>query len=831
MKKRRNSKGFTLAEMLIVVAITVILMGVAFISVQYYQRSMTRLEFDGIAKEIFVAAQNHLTSAEGQGYLQNTNFGTKGTYEDDEKDGVYLALKSDEILELILPFASVDETVRAGGTYIIRYQPSSGTVLDVFYSLPGKSSMLTVAGVGLAAEDYLTLMGGFTGEGNKARENYSANGKKGVVGWYGGADTLPVGTRLQTPEIIIHNEEILWVEIKDKNTLSSNGPSLKLTVKDNVSNTQLAFDLSSLADDRVQSLTDEDEYHRYAVILDDITTAGMLFSDLKDINGKSFIPGENVSVEAVALNNSALTNVAYSGKKTTNSLFADIDASEGDGKTVYTALADNFRHFENLDKSRSSFDEQKAVKDSEGNEVTVSAAKQLIDMNWGGDISDKSDEAPKGFLDQIHALRKQLYGSDPDSVIIYKDGNTAVTTKADTLYPVSPDFALAYEGGNHVNYNVKVDHSGATGLFGSLADSSKVENLKLIDFDITGTASAGALVGTATGTTISNVVAYNSENNDSKYDNDDTTTDKKPNVTATGAAGGLIGSMTGGKVEKSAAAVYVKGGTDAGGLIGAATNGASVTASYSGGHTYSGVPTGAEQKYDDAHKSVYPVRYYDKDNKPLYNVIASGGTAGGLIGTAGDTTISGSYSTCSASGTTTGGFVGTSTGSISNSYCTGLVMEPGDSVANHGAFAGTADMSKLSNCQFFEIINEIKRDEGNNEISGYDYLRPLGNVKKSETVGVAAFDASADSYNSFVGGQSSWAEAKAAPYDMGGTETYGLKAFYKVDGKSCYIFPTVEKLNELGTAENKIDIEEDDFVKAPYAHYGDWPAPEEFIFN
>lgn len=815
MKKRRNSKGFTLAEMLIVVAITVILMGVAFISVQYYQRSMTRLEFDGIAKEIFVAAQNHLTSAEGQGYLQNTNFGTKGTYEDDEKDGVYLALKSDEILELILPFASVDETVRAGGTYIIRYQPSSGTVLDVFYSLPGKSSMLTVAGVGLAAEDYITLMGGFTGEGNKARENYSANGKKGVVGWYGGADTLPVGTRLQTPEIIIHNEEILWVEIKDKNTLSSNGPSLKLTVKDNVSNTQLAFDLSLLADDRVQSLTDEDEYHRYAVILDDITTAGMLFSDLKDINGKSFIPGENVSVEAVALNNSALTNVAYSGKKTTNSLFADIDASEGDGKTVYTALADNFRHFENLDKSRSSFDEQKAVKDSEGNEVTVSAAKQLIDMNWGGDISDKSDEAPKGFLDQIHALRKQLYGSDPDSVIIYKDGNTAVTTKADTLYPVSPDFALAYEGGNHVNYNVKVDHSGASGLFGTLTSGSKVKNLELIDFVITATSgNAGALVGTATGTTISNVVAYNSENNDSKYDNDDTTTDKKPNVTATGAAGGLIGSMTGGKVEKSAAAVYVKGGTDAGGLIGAATNGASVTASYSGGHTYSGVPTGAEQKYDDAHKSVYPVRYYDKDNKPLYNVIASGGTAGGLIGTAGDTTISGSYSTCSASGTTTGGFVGTSTGSITGCYCTGLV--PHDESETVGAFAASLS-GTITGCNYFEIINEIRNTDASNKLtSGYHYLTPLPKVGNNADAGmhsgIKAFDADSGTYSDFVPAE--WKDAEA--YDS------VLSTYYQ----NKYNLKTVE---QLGTELSKdADGKTTDFVST---HYGDWPAPEEFIFN
>ena len=47
MTKKRNNGGFTLAEMLIVVAIIIILMGVAFVAVQNHQRSMTRLEFDG----------------------------------------------------------------------------------------------------------------------------------------------------------------------------------------------------------------------------------------------------------------------------------------------------------------------------------------------------------------------------------------------------------------------------------------------------------------------------------------------------------------------------------------------------------------------------------------------------------------------------------------------------------------------------------------------------------------------------------------------------------------------------------------------------------------
>ncbi len=58
-----------MAEVLIVVGIVLVLAGIVFIAVFNYQRSMAQLERDGIAKEIFIAAQNHLTAAQGQGYL------------------------------------------------------------------------------------------------------------------------------------------------------------------------------------------------------------------------------------------------------------------------------------------------------------------------------------------------------------------------------------------------------------------------------------------------------------------------------------------------------------------------------------------------------------------------------------------------------------------------------------------------------------------------------------------------------------------------------------------------------------------------------------------
>ena len=51
------------------VGIVVVLAAVSFVGVYAYQRSMYQLEYDGIAREIFFTAQNHLTMADSQGLV------------------------------------------------------------------------------------------------------------------------------------------------------------------------------------------------------------------------------------------------------------------------------------------------------------------------------------------------------------------------------------------------------------------------------------------------------------------------------------------------------------------------------------------------------------------------------------------------------------------------------------------------------------------------------------------------------------------------------------------------------------------------------------------
>ena len=799
MTQNRRSRGFTLAEMLIVVGIIVVLMGVAFVGVQNYQRSSTRLEFDTIAKEIFVAAQNHLTEAESQGLLDKLDvsaLGTLSTLDEDKEKEVYYLLKGDSALEYLLPAYAVDATILAG-SYIIRYQPSSGTVLDVFYSRPGNPTFLTKSGTELGEGDYAyeSLMAGCKGDDKRsAREGFGSN--NAVIGWYGGGDPIPQGERLRAPTFEVHNEETLWVKVTDPNTASTIKYNIKLIVIGKSSKAEAYF---SIVENNLPGSGPRLQNNGTDIVLDDITASDMHFADLaadkKGSKGNGeFIPGEDLEIKAVAYSTDAIANVAMSAAKTTNSLFADpypytegktIRGSElykESGNPAGVAGIANFRHLENLDATISDLGRN-------DNLFTVARAGQTAELSW------------TGFLDSPLTTDNK----------VYRMGNTA--SDEGCFLPVTPQYsgesnpsyALVYDGQSHKVSDVKVDYAGDAGMFGTLAEGSTIQDLELIDFNITASSgSAGALVGKIEGndsekSTISNVLAYHTAKTDAY---------KTASVTASfGDAGGLIGSATNCEVTKCAAALVVSGSANAGGLIGSSTGG-EVKASYSGGHTYSGNPNYTGTTAPDPARTPNAVRYYDSENKPIYNV-TGGTTAGGLIGNAGNTEISYSYSTCSAKGATAGGFVGTGTGSISNSYCTGLV-----SGTTEGAFAGSLT-GTATGCKYFDIINEIKKDDDGKEIEGYNYLKPIGNVTREsiEEESISAFDNTALTYDQFcIGGKD------ASPYDI------SLKNYYQ----NKYNLQTVEQLNEAAPQEEKVVFSANDFVKV---HYGDWPAPEEFVFN
>ena len=229
--KRR--KDFTLAEVLIVVGIIVVLVAVGIIAVAAFQRGMRQLERDGIAKEIFVASQNHLTMSKSQGYLGRTDFGSEETEEGNGTGVFYFVVGSGDdpdnslsVLNLMLPFASVDEKVRLGGSYVVRYDKASAQVMDVFYCEKDGARF----GHTFSAAEYDSLIENWRGSEKRGdRKNYGEN--KAVIGYFGGveAQNLALGETLKAPVVTVYNAERLEVLISNPNA-SVAGARLQLIV-------------------------------------------------------------------------------------------------------------------------------------------------------------------------------------------------------------------------------------------------------------------------------------------------------------------------------------------------------------------------------------------------------------------------------------------------------------------------------------------------------------------------------------------------------------------------------------------------------------------------
>ncbi|WP_194610270.1 type II secretion system protein [Clostridium vitabionis] len=262
-KREKNHSGFTLAEVLVVIAIIGILCAFGFTGIAQYQRNLKLTEMDDTAREIFAAAQNHLTEARSTGewdriYAKNTAnasggerfyFGENLTekqaqaagipvpdgddfrvvrYPDgrfSDEDSIFDRDKS--VLGIMLPLGSVDETVRRGGSYVIEYDATSASVYGVFYT--DDSSGVTEADI--SAIDRMD--GGRDNSANRIRYSREGSGHRYAIGYYGGsigadirkqgsgsAEEADVTYTLDPVKVELVNEERLLLVVTDPNPVS-----------------------------------------------------------------------------------------------------------------------------------------------------------------------------------------------------------------------------------------------------------------------------------------------------------------------------------------------------------------------------------------------------------------------------------------------------------------------------------------------------------------------------------------------------------------------------------------------------------------------------------
>ena len=692
IKKRLNRKGFTLAEVLVTVAIIIILAGVTFVSVAQYQKNLRLMEMDGTAKEIFIAAQNHLSVAKASGDLDRlaedakksaigTNLSSAPSYAGNDDGEYYYVIhnvtsgtesytptEGKKILEMMLPFGALDETVSVSGNYAIVYELKSASVVAVLYSGAGNASFGNAAVITLGDEDVKNIENKKLYQDKSARKSYEKNGVTAIVGCYigtAGSAAIPTET-LEAPKLEVKNENKLHVIVSDTD---------KTAGTDNVTLIIRGVQSGTVAQRLLQRDTSDGHIGAgsFDVTLDDITGDGsyrfanIISSDrFTKTEGTAFIPGENIEISARVSSKTGLATPKESAKYTVSSLFGDANETK-DAAGNTTVYIRNLRHLENLGANVSDFTAALGTGMTSGSSkmVNITAEQKneitMFSMSTSGVSSGNHFE--------------NLYGSK-----IYGMEQEATFAAIDVNYP------LVYHGNQHEIHDVSIgaqnEHTAA-GIFGKVTDpesssvdaSLSVSDLILRNDRVSGTdvQNAGMLVGETTkNLTVDGVLAYYHEEN---YNADN---DSKVEVVATadnGIAGGLIGLVSGGKldVKNSAAAVYVKGGSAAGGFIGSVdgvAEGSTIVQSYAGGHTKDGA-------------------YITTDattNKPVltgagrYNVQATqaSGNAGGFIGvTTNNVRMDAVYSTASAystDSTKSGSFSGnteTNFGTEKNYYAIG----------------------------------------------------------------------------------------------------------------------------------------------------------------
>lgn len=434
----KNSNGFTMAEMLITVAIIVILCGFGFVAVIAHQRNLKRMEMDETAQEIFIAAQNHLTAARANGqwssFLEKTaaegQDGSRGTAmsydpsdynrasdaDAESRKFYYFTTESAEAVKngaeaLILPEGSIDETLR-GHHFYVEYDAASGTVFGVFY---------TDSDHPITADDATAVSLSRTDP--DARRDYKVDGKRTIIGYYGGAlGELNSPGDLYAPSVAVRNAESLVLYVVDKNyyrpVSSKEGAQnfqtkLKLTfegvtsgkkavkeVDPSSSSSQTdAFSSAVLAEKSAETFDVvipssgasaqqkqpvNAEY--YAIVLDSIVRKDGHFADLFP----EFIPGEDIRITATLTSDKAGEDVSKT--VTVNSLFNSVKTEKNlsgiASKTVVTVS--NPRHLENLSSEVSGVDFAAAGKQIV-KDTTVDTVSVVRNLFW-----DEDTEAEKG---------------------------------------------------------------------------------------------------------------------------------------------------------------------------------------------------------------------------------------------------------------------------------------------------------------------------------------------------------------------------------------------------------------------------------------------------
>ncbi|MGY3724851.1 prepilin-type N-terminal cleavage/methylation domain-containing protein [Granulicatella balaenopterae] len=811
----RRKKGYSLAELLTVIAIVGILCAITVVGVGGYYKHLKQLEMDQTAKEIYIAAQNHLTYAEANGELAELDTTTLGEqlpskpYDMDDADWhegdyyylVYSPANKDTldntILKEMLPMGAIDGVAREAGSYIIEYNVKNASVYAVFYTEKGQENELTATD-----ETGRFLPGdGYRGSPKDRMKAQKKSGKKFPLGYYGGSAVsgAPV-EKIDTPTINVLNGDKLIVKVTDTNKIKTN---ISLEVTGETSHAKKIIPLNE------KNAKKEQGKKIYTVILDDITIKDKHFAQLfaETATGKKdgFTPGEDITITVKAVGKEVLTPIVKTKPVTTNSLFHSVTTTtDKDGNTIIMANVSSIRHLENLDPTISGMAEDAITDASQLASTQVECAEGMgLDMT-----SFEQDEQ----LD--YRIFEAVAKESDSSFTIYKADGTPATQ--DSYYSITNNHLTSYNGNKFQIKNLTITDQANAGMFGELTlDSSLLmSNLQLKNPSINGQETSGGFVAKTSG---SLEIKYSSVEADDTKTSQESYITTKAQAAKHSVAGGMVGLVSGENnltIEDS----FVKGknmtvtvtGTHpaVGGLVGAVSAGkltvkdsysnalvtieakqsdSSGIESFAGGLIGQIIQTQQDSLIENCYvagRTINGGKYAETASNITANV-TNGKTTniGGFIGTVNSpqvVAINNCYTTASVSATgngqqNIGGLIGQAKNiQVDNSYATGLV-KANKSNDNAGTFIGKVDQNVSSLNKNNYVLSGINSSE----------VQIVGNDKDATIATKASTD--------IIGAKKTYT---AHPYDE------DLK----------------DPSQQTGTFPLRPVIDE--------THYGDWPIPD-----
>lgn len=463
LKNRRKGKaGFTMSELLIVVAIVIVLFAVAVLSLVTIRKNLRQKELDSKAEILYVAVQNRMSELRAGGY--------ESLYQYDEKkdNGVakvgliplvlpkkmrktpsqktrsatsfpQTAWRVGKAAASVLPESSVDAELW-NNHWVIEYDPESGSVYGAFYS----EEEITSGDVSTTLPTYLNRM--------RVRQTRLHNGAK--IGYYGGARVISGTTDTLKPDISIDNREKLTATFYCNNPYAD-----ELTFNIKVSDGRNEY-VKVVKYSELRQLNSKTWY--YTWVMDSLESEKTRFYNQTD---HKLACGTDITVTlSVESQNANVDGKSYTRK--TNSLFR-----YAEGTPAGTALIAYGRHLQNLDEASHV-------------SKTITSAVQVSDLSFADDTADNEDWYSfyrDTFTPITNKYLKSYDGySEVDNVKLYSSiSNLHITDTSKSDVGLFSTFNGEIK--NVTLTGMRIDNGGQNvgALIGSVSDTVKITNTRV----------------------------------------------------------------------------------------------------------------------------------------------------------------------------------------------------------------------------------------------------------------------------------------------------------------------------------------------------------------